>query len=97
MKGSWPIRRKQLFYRVLLGCWCLASCVLVYAYSSLLVSYLTIPTLKPAAKSLDDISLRNVQNLEPIAEKNTLSTNFMTVAVYYIYKNLELLFLIYEN
>jgi len=83
--GHWPIGG-QLLERILLAFWCLASSVLVYAYSSLLISFLTIPTLKSVAKSYDDLIFRNVQGLEPITGKNTMSTNMIAVAVYlYIY------------
>jgi len=80
-KGHWPIGN-QLLERILLASWCLSSSVLVYAYSSLLISFLTIPTLKPVAKSFDDIIFRNVQGLQPITGKNTRTTNMIAVAVF---------------
>jgi len=70
--GSWPAR-EQLFYRILLGSWSLAVLVLVNAYSSLLISYLTIPTLMPAAKNYDDLVFNPIfKNLGSIAEKNSI-------------------------
>jgi len=73
LKGSWSIW-KQLFYRIqLAGSWCLAVVDLVNAYSSILISNLTIPTLKPITKSFDDITFRNVQGLKPIVEKNNIA------------------------
>jgi len=80
-KGAWD-RSRKLFYRILLGSWLLATLVLVNAYSSLLISYLTIPTLKPAAKSLDDIAFRNIQNLGILQAKIGISANFMFVMIW---------------
>jgi len=80
LTGYWT-NRKQLFYRILLGTWCLMILVLVNAYSSLLISYLTIPTLNPAAKNYDDLTFRRVQkNIEgQIMEKNSLAAFFVLV------------------
>ena len=80
-KGHWTFGTK-LFERILLACWCLSTFVLVNAYSSLLISFLTIPTLKPVAKSFDDVSFRNVQGLRPIVGKNTMPANMIAVAVF---------------
>jgi len=57
--------------------------VLVNAYSSLLISYLTIPTLNPAAKNYDDLTFRRVQkNIEGgILEKNSLSAFYLLVII----------------
>ena len=60
----------------------MAVVVLVNAYSSLLISYLTIPTLKPVAKSFDDVTFRNVQGLKPLVEKNNVANNMITVSVF---------------
>lgn len=76
-------KHRQFSYRILLGAWLLAVIVLVNAYSSLLISYLTIPTLMPAAKNYDDLAFNKVQNLGFIASKGGLSANFMFVSIYY--------------
>ncbi len=85
MVGAWLgvliLKHRQLGYRILLGSWFLAAFVLVNANSSLLISYLTIPTLKPAAKNYDDLAIRRVQNLGFISEKVGLSANFMFVSI----------------
>ena len=79
-KGIWSTR-KQLFYRILLGSWCLAALVLVNAYSSLLISYLTIPKLMPAPKNYDDLAFNDYHknNLRSIADKNSLTIDMMSV------------------
>ncbi len=83
MKGAWPdgLRKQKLFFRFLLGSWFLATLVLVNAYSSLLISYLTIPTLVPVAKSLDDVAYYRVKNGQGILEKVGLGANLLFVSI----------------
>jgi len=79
MVGTWLsvliLKHRQLGYRILLGSWFLAVFVLVNAYSSLLISYLTIPKLMPTAKTYDDLAYERVKNLGFIAEKFGLYAN----------------------
>jgi len=90
MVGTWLsvliLKHRQLGYRILLGSWFLAVFVLVNAYSSLLISYLTIPTLMPAAKNYDDLALRGVQNLGFIGDKLGLSANLMFVSILILFQ-----------
>jgi len=84
MKGTWANFNKyqQLFYRILIGPWFLAVLVLVNAYSSLLISYLTIPTLMPVAQNYDDLAYRRVQNWESITERVGMNSNIMVIAFF---------------
>jgi len=88
MLGTWLgvliLKHRQFGYRILLGSWFLAVFVLVNAYSSLLISYLTIPTLMPVAKNYDDLAVRRVQNLDFISEKVGLAANMMFVRIIFI-------------
>ena len=43
-------------FRILVGCWLLATSVLVYGYSSIVVSALTVPKLKPAINTFEDLA-----------------------------------------
>lgn len=45
----------QHSFRILAGCWLLAGLVLVNSYSSIVVSSLTVPTMKPAVNSFEDL------------------------------------------
>ena len=79
--GNWPARR-QLFYRILLGSWCLSVMVLVNAYSSLLSSYLTIPKLIPAEKDFNDMVFNPIfKNLASISEKNSIKSDLIDVSI----------------
>lgn len=42
--------------RLVAGCWCLVTFVLVQAYSSTLISFMTTPTLTPLVKSPEDLA-----------------------------------------
>jgi len=53
-----------------LGCWVLAACVLVNAYSSCLFSFLVSPTLQPVTKSLEELAIGKPQRLKLLSEKN---------------------------
>jgi len=70
-----------LFYRILLGIWCLAALVLVNAYSSLLISYLTVPNLMPAPKNYDDLAFNDYHKnkWKTIADKNSITIDMMSV------------------
>lgn len=43
-------------FRILAGCWLLAALVLVNSYSSIVVSSLTLPKMKPAIESFEDLA-----------------------------------------
>lgn len=42
-------------FRILAGCWLLATSVLVYGYSSTVVAALTVPKMKPAVNTFEDL------------------------------------------
>ena len=44
-------------FRILAGFWLLAGIVLVNSYSSIVISSLTIPKMKPAVETLDDLAV----------------------------------------
>ena len=56
-------QNRQLAVRFLTGAWCLACFVLVTAYSSVLISFLTASeTYKPIVNSINDLAIkRNVR------------------------------------
>ena len=43
-------------FRILAGCWLLAAFVLVNSYSSIVVSSLTLPKMKPTIESFEDLA-----------------------------------------
>ena len=44
-------------FRILAGFWLLAGIVLVNSYSGIVISSLTVPKMKPAVESLDDLAV----------------------------------------
>jgi ionotropic glutamate receptor len=48
-----PLRR--LSFRILVGVWVLVATVLVNSYSGTVISYLTIPNMKPAINTFEDL------------------------------------------
>jgi len=61
-------------FRILQGTWCLAAFVLLNAYSSTIISYLTAPKLMPVAKSVEDVARGIPQHLKLLLEKDGGST-----------------------
>ena len=62
--------------RLAAGTWCLACFVLVTAYSSVLVSYIIAPNLKPIIDSANDVP--KVPGLKIVIEKgSTLGSLFL--------------------
>ena len=51
--GSLAIAR--LSFRVLVGVWLLVAMVLVNSYSGTVISYLTVPKMKPPINTFDDL------------------------------------------
>ena len=54
MQGGW-CSSKKLAIRLAAGTWCLACFVVVTAYSSVLISFIVSPNLKPIINSIYDI------------------------------------------
>jgi hypothetical protein len=46
---------------ILLSLWCLIVIVFIYAYIGILISFLTVPNLKPIISSLDDLPTSSLQ------------------------------------
>ena len=63
--------------RVILTCWLLAIVVLINAYKSVLISYLTIPKLKPIPQSLEELAAMKEYRITIM--KNTLLANSIFV------------------
>ncbi len=59
--GSLPGKQK-LVVRFLAGAWCVASFIIVTAYSSVLISFVTAPNLKPLIDSVYDLPIK--QNIK---------------------------------
>nr|CAH0103993.1 unnamed protein product [Daphnia galeata] len=64
-----PLRR--LSFRILIGVWVLTATVLVNSYSSTVISYLTIPKMKPAINTFEDLA--NSQEVELILLADTMT------------------------
>ena len=60
--------RKQLAIRLAAAAWCLACFVLVQAYSSTLIAFITSPNSKPIINSVYDIP--NVPGLKITVNRN---------------------------
>ncbi len=72
IKGGWDKWKYKLSFRILQGTWCLAAFVLLNAYSSTIISYLTAPKLMPVTKNLDQVASGNPQNLKLLLEKDNI-------------------------
>ena len=53
------ILHNQHSFRILIGGWLLAAMVLVNSYSSIVVSSLTLPKMKAAVNSFEDLAVNN--------------------------------------
>ena len=60
---------RWLSVRVLVGTWCLACFILITAYSSVLISFVISPNLKPVITSVYDIP--KVHGLQVLIENNS--------------------------
>lgn len=50
-----PIHVNHLSFRILIGAWVLVATVLVNSYSSTVISYLTVPKMKSAINTFEDL------------------------------------------
>lgn len=57
--------------------WCLSSIVLVYLYTSVLISYLTIPKMRPIVETTEDLAAST--RLEVAAIKNSIFESTLLV------------------
>lgn len=63
--------------RIILTCWLLAIVVLINAYKSVVISYLTIPKLKPIPQSLEELAAMKQYRITIM--NNTLLANSILV------------------
>lgn len=69
---------KQLFIRFFTGAWCLAGFILVTAYSSVLISFVTAPNpYKPMVDSIEDMPAHPEVKL--FVNKNLIADYLFTV------------------
>lgn len=85
---------RQLTIRFLTGAWCLTCFVLVTAYSSVLVSFMTAPdSYKPIINSVNDLPAK--PNVHITVNKNLIAdTIFQVLLIIYIWIILKKLFTI---
>ena len=73
----------KLAIRIVAGTWCLVCFVLITAYSSVLVSYIVAPNLKPIIDAIEDMP--NVPGLQMVTVKDSSIDNFFIVRIFTIY------------
>ncbi len=69
---------QQLSFRILVATWCIMALVLVNAYSSTLISYLSVPKLQPIVNSLEELAAQN--SLRLIVPAKTIMANRILVS-----------------
>jgi hypothetical protein len=67
-------------FRILIGIWILVAMVLVNCYSSTVISYLTIPKMKPAINNFEDLA--NSQEVDLILLDDTMTKKQILVNLY---------------
>ena len=69
---------RQLVIRLFTGAWCLAGFVLVTAYSSVLISFVTAPNpFKPLVNSIEDMPAH--PNVKLFVNRNLIADYLFTV------------------
>ena len=63
----------------MISAFCLTAMVLDNAYSSKLMSYLTVPKFMPITKSVEDLATQKYQNVLLLTEKNEGAANMFLV------------------
>ncbi|XP_046462609.1 uncharacterized protein LOC124208780 [Daphnia pulex] len=71
--GYFPSNRLPL--RVLAGSWCLIAVVLVYAYNSTLISYVSLPTHQPIVNTFEDLAAS--KTLRVTTQRGSLSAEII--------------------
>ena len=69
-EGDWNQWKNRLSFRIIQGTWCLAAFVLLNAYSSTIISYLTAPKLMPVTKTLKELANGSPQRIKLLTEKD---------------------------
>ena len=73
-----PLR--QTSFRLAAGVWCLMSLVLINAYSGNLISYLSVPKLKPVVQSFENLA--SSLDLKLAIDANSVMANRLLVSEY---------------
>jgi hypothetical protein len=63
-------------FRILVGVWLLIATVLVNSYSSTVISYLTVPKMKPPINTFDDLAISEEVELVLLAD-NVITMQIM--------------------
>lgn len=77
------VRFKQLSFRIVAATLCLSAFVLVNAYSSTLISYLTASKL-PVTKTLEELAAGSPQNLKITTRKNSVVSDVIFAVISFI-------------
>ncbi len=75
-----PLRR--LSFRILVGVWVLVATVLVNSYSGTVISYLTIPNMKPAINTFEDLVAN--EDVELILLADTMTKKQIMVSIFIV-------------
>ena len=75
---------RKIAMRILAGTWCLAGFVFFTAYSSVLISYIVVPNLKPVIDSVEE--LPKVPGLKMVVEKGATMEMMFLVQEFIIFK-----------
>ena len=67
-EGDWNQWKHRLSFRIIQGTWCFAAFVLLNAYSSTIISYLTAPKLMPVTKTLKELAYGSQQRIKLLTE-----------------------------
>ena len=76
--GNWT-KLHQVSFRIVVGTWCVMALVLVNAYSSVLISNLSVPKHQPILQSLEEVAAQHHYKLA-VAE-NTIFANRILVII----------------
>lgn len=63
---------------IVLSVWCLACVVLVYLYTGVLISYLTIPKMRPIVETVEELA--ESTRLQVVAIKNSIFESTLLVS-----------------
>ena len=77
MTDGKSLKTAGMFKFLLFGTWLLMTTVLVYAYQTTLISYLTVPILKPIPNSFEDLA--NDPSLKLNVERDFIITQTILV------------------
>lgn len=70
-------------FRILVGVWLLIATVLVNSYSGTVISYLTVPKMKPPINTFEDLAISEDVELILLAD-NVITMQIMVRPIYYV-------------